>query len=426
MKRHSLPHGSQQNELPSLPGRDARRPGTSDEHLSHAAVAGQAEPLSLQIRQLQAEDDTQEEAQSRGSNEEMEAVPGGEELGQDGQSADAAEDAESDDQNAPPADDGDSVADESHAASAVGVELPVQQPACVCSEEGCTCDFTADKNLERTLGRMGYTRCVADGGCERCRTVEASAAYCLSTGRRQRIVCARCDSASAPPLFCSPEVKAIWSANESSETWKAAHAEAAHTHDKISSSHDHGAGLFFRSCAAHDDSDDDDYEVVKTDAVANGMAQEFLAAKGATDSATTGAHLTEHAQHHRHKRRRPEPDESWDVLRFLALCAIAFGLSFASLRKQQRKLHDSVMEGLYSQIGVSSSGTASTQQAPPRQERRTANLTSRANSALEAITTRTLSPDKTISPRPVGRPSDAFSNPFSCEIFSGGSGQKAA
>jgi len=192
---------------------------------------------------------------------------------------------------------------------------------------------------------MGYDTCLDDGPCEPCLEVEASSAYCLRTGLRQRVVCAGCESPNAPLPFCLPGFRLFWRANDT----ELATAQAAAALLRNASLHlPASAGLFFRSCSGDGVSPSSPEPSLAPRPSLRGSSGGRIADEGAgaappRPSGSAGGALP--------AALRAAPDESWEVLEFILLNALLLAASGYSLRRQQHKRLEETMQGLYSHVG---------------------------------------------------------------------------
>eukprot|EP00434_Breviolum_minutum_P021488 symbB.v1.2.018962.t1/scaffold1533.1/size113312/5 len=169
---------------------------------------------------------------------------------------------------------------------------------------GCSCDLSALHGIDGLMQRLGYDRCIDEGACEQCTGQEALMPLCTRTGRRQKVICTRCQGAMSYLPFCESN-RIFWSLNYTANV----SVEAP------------SAGLFLRSCS-----------VPKT---SRGRGHFFFGADGY--------------------------EGSTEVIYFLCANALVLAASAWSLCRQQHQQWEKTMEGLYSCIedGIPSASVGS-------------------------------------------------------------------
>lgn len=222
------------------------------------------------------------------------------------------------------------------ATSGAAVARDLGAPACRCGDRGCVCDLSVETDLDAVLLPLGYDQCVDDGDCVLCTEGEGHAVYCLPTGRRQRVVCARCASPNAPLPFCLPGFKILWSTNRSAPALVEKPTFASNTNEsRLGAS----AGLFFRSCGTR---------ASRTAKPRQGLNQLAQPVSNRTGYASGELAVPM-------PPRLPIRDETAEILCFLAINLIVFTLSVCSLRRQQQEKWEQTMGDLYSHVGTTSS-----------------------------------------------------------------------
>jgi len=216
------------------------------------------------------------------------------------------------------------------------------------------CDLSAaGARLGSVMPALGYDTCLDDGACEECLEEEARVAYCLPTGLRQRVVCAGCHSPNPPLPFCLPGNRLFWEANSTELVLaRAAAAASRNSSSRVAAS----AGLFFRSCSSegpprHFLRGGGGGGVVASSSEVDGGVPAAPPTTAEPPSPSAASAAPPPAVAARVARPQKAPDESMEVLSFLALNATLLAASGYSLRRQHRKQYEETMQGLYSHVG---------------------------------------------------------------------------
>lgn len=213
------------------------------------------------------------------------------------------------------------------------------EPSCRCGDLGCMCDLSTAgaKEMESYMKSLGYDTCVDDGVCEGCLGAEAESVYCAPTGQRQKVVCAGCNSPDPPLPFCLPGYKVFWVANETGGSALLVRNESARTGAS--------AGLFHRSCG---EGPAPPKYALRGSAGGNrpqiGSGSAAQGAQGAVAEKTT-------SRSPQSTHRAAAPDESEQLLYYIALNLAILFAAGRSLRRQQQAKQEQTVENLYGHIG---------------------------------------------------------------------------